>query len=65
MVDVEVSQWCPVLRSVVYIVVRGELSGDMVDGEVTRCQAYTSGSCREIHLGFCLVGKRVWVNRGV
>jgi hypothetical protein len=64
MVDVRISQWCPVLRSVVSITVRGEARGSMVDGEVVTCEAYSNGSCKEIHLGFCLVGKKVWTRLG-
>jgi hypothetical protein len=64
MSDTQVSQWCPILRSVVPIVVRGEVRGSMVDGEVVLCEAYSNGSCKEIHSSFCLVGKKIWTNIG-
>jgi len=64
MVEVELKLWCPVLRSVVPIDVRGEIRGEMVDGEVVRCFAYLSGCCKEIRLPFCMVGKKVLTRLG-
>ena len=64
MADVEFQQWCPVLRSVVIIDVRGEIRGEMVDGEVVRCFAYLSGCCKEIRLPSCIVGKKVLTRLG-
>jgi len=57
--DVEARHRCPVIGNVVNLVVRGEVVGQTVKGEVIRCYAYTAGACRKIYSSYCLVGKEI------
>ena len=57
--EVLVDQWCGVLRTVVELVVEGKLHGTLVIGKVVRCHAYESKACKELHSGFCWVGREI------
>ena len=57
--EVLVSTWCPVFKMVVELVVDGKLYGTLVIGKVVRCHAYESKACRELHSGFCWVGREI------
>jgi hypothetical protein len=57
--EVLVEQWCPVLRTVVELVVDGRLHGTLVIGKVARCHAYEGRACKELHSGFCWVGREI------
>ena len=57
--EILAEQWCPVLKDVVEIVIRGDLYGNLAKGRVAVCYAYTSGVCKELHSSFCLVGREI------
>ena len=57
--EVLVSTWCPVFKMVVELVVDGKLYGTLVIGKVVRCYAYESRACKELHSGFCWVGREI------
>jgi hypothetical protein len=44
---------------VVELVVDGKLYGTLVIGKVVRCHAYESKACKELHSGFCWVGREI------
>ena len=57
--EVLVDQFCRVLCGVVVLVVEGDLHGTLAKGEVKRCLAYESKACKELHSGFCWVGREI------
>ncbi len=54
-----VDQFCRVLGDVVELVVEGRVHGTLATGRVIRCHAYESKACRELHSGFCWVGREI------
>jgi hypothetical protein len=47
------------LGDVVELVVDGKLYGTLVTGKVIRCHAYEGRACKELHSGFCWVGREI------